>query len=287
MKNYLFIIAFCLLNSLALADDITWMSKSDADKLMASLKNEKYVFYYCDNCEEAQGELVQVQSLSVEKATEGEENYGLKVKGLKLFKFQSDINGNFSKPVAINEEVNNWAYLNHTFAPKEGRGLPLGYLIGQSAEKLAACMDFIYFPHPEDTELFSSLMHTTTYSDYAAWHHTTIEPQLEMNDSFLGTFDVTFLCQTAGNCEPFPALLGTGKIAVFADGRVNLAVGKDKSNGTWKVERGKLIVRDNYRVTNVYGFRKTEDKMVILRNLQYHKPEGLNKEFRLFKLTKL
>lgn len=166
MKRLTFLLVFFLLHFFLHAESLTTMSKAEADKLMTKLKSEKYLFSYCDCCNMEAASLVQIESFTMEKAQDNEELYAIRVVGKKVMTFTSDFSANFTKATISNEKVNERVSLNQSMLPQTGRGLPLGYFAGMSPEKIGACVDFIYYPHSTDNQIFEAVINTQIYQDY-------------------------------------------------------------------------------------------------------------------------
>jgi len=283
MKRYVFLVLFYLANSVLFAESITNMSFDDASQLASALKSEKYLLNYCDYCEKAPATFVKIQSLAVVASTQAD-MYSVKVVGVQVMRFEADENANFTKASSLNEPFEGFVSLNESMVNKYGRALPAGYFIDKTAEELQSVMDFVYYPNPNNTDIFASFAKDAEYAAYLEWYKSNVAPHLASR-LFVGKFDVTNFCETASYCKGFPPGLNNISFNVEESGTVILIAGTTKEKATWKLVDGKILTTDKDNVTTVYGYRM-EGNLMILRNFQYGLNPDKKESFRIMRLKR-
>lgn len=286
MKQLFFLLAFCSLHFSAFSQPpITAMSKPEADKLLTKLRAEKYLFFYCDCCSMEKASWVKIQTLVVEKVSESEELYAIRMTGTKQMTFESDLSGNFYKPAITEEKIEELVPLNYAMIPQGGRGLPVGYYLEMTPEKIKACMDFIYYPHASDTRIFGEITPHQSYKEYNQWYQNNIQPALS-STAFVGSWEPMEMCENAITCKEFPGVMKPAKSIFEANGKASLIVASQNDKGTWKLENGKIYVTDANKAVTILGFRIVE-KGLRLRYIQEHKTTKEEGEIMIVKLKRL
>ena len=283
MKRYAFLVLFYLAGSFLFAESITNMSFADATQLASTLKAEKYLLNYCDYCEKAPATLIKIQSLSVVASTQAD-MYSVKVTGTQVMRFDADENANFIKAGSVSEAFEGFVSLNESMVNKYGRALPAGYFIDKTAEELQNVMDFVYYPNPNNAEIFASLGKDAEYAVYLEWYKSNVAPHL-ISRTFVGRFDVTNFCESAHYCKGFPPGLNNVSFSVEENGTVILIAGTTKEKASWKSVEGKLLITDKDNVTTTYGYRM-EGNQMTLRNFQYGLNPDKKESFRIMRLKR-
>lgn len=277
------VLLFCFLSYIiAIAEPITTVSKIQAETLLARLSKEKYILSYCDCCNKEKAHWIQIESIKIETVQEENDLYSIRLLGTEVMSFESDLNGNFDKASIEKKEVNELISLNHFFIPQNGRAIPLAYILTLDAEKIESCFDFVYYPHITDNQAFENVKNQKVYSDYTQWYQENIEQYL-INKVFLGVWEIVLMCEDAHTCKELPVVVGAAKVVFEENGKVSLNVGTQNDRGTWKLENGKLIVKDNTQATTVFGFRYENN----ILTMKYLKKENENKQAGDINIMKL
>ena len=284
MKKIHLIVIACLFTHFTFAQSITLMSITDANKLVEILKAEKYMLNYCDYCDKAPATLIKIKTVSVESSKEVADMYAVRLIGTKAMSFEADIDANFTKANAAGEEFNDFVSLNESMITKYGRALPAGYFVGKTPEELKNVMDFVYYPNPADTDIFSTLGKNADYEAYLEWHKSNVAPHL-ISRPFVGKFDATSFCETASFCKGLPPGISDINFNIAENGTFIVTAGPDKDKASWVLEKGKLITTDKNQVKKVYGYR-VEGNLMVLRNLQYGLDPNTKESFRIIRMKK-
>lgn len=265
LSTFLFLTSLCFA---AMADNITEVSEPQAQKLAAMLLEQKYLYLYCDCCDNKQGQWVEVEQAKVEPSTANEGASVVRVKGIKTLAWDTDANGNFLAAHSLNEPYDELVPINNSMLPKSGRGFPVGYFLGISPEKIGSCMEFIYYPEAQDKQLWGAdAANLAAVKSYQLWYKQKIYPHLSKTD-FVGSWDVINICPDArSDCKGLPPGTKSAKLNIEATGKVNLQVDEDANRGTWKIANGKIIITDESKSEIVYGYYQ-EGKTLILRNME-------------------
>ncbi|MFN0201575.1 MAG: hypothetical protein ACKVTZ_08650 [Bacteroidia bacterium] len=285
MRKTTLFLSMLFFSFLSWADSITWMEKAEAESLMNILKNERFLFYYCDCCDLDGAEVVQISSLSIEPSDVVENLFSVKVVGTKVMSFSSDVNGNFSEPSFDNEPFQDWASLNYSMISKQGRGLPLANFLNYKTEDIGSCLNFIYFPNPNDKELFEMLTSFPTFKDYETWYSVNVMPHFSARN-LMGEWTVSEICLKYGECKEITPEMGSIKLSFESGGKAIFSAPSEGSHeGNWKLENGILFVTTDDGVTDRFAFQ-IEQNVLYLRDTKESFDTEADVPFTLMKLKK-
>ncbi len=174
MKKFLVLLAVLIISQNIKSRPINEFEKWQAEKIVSYLKNEEFIFLYCDCCDDNNNNVTLIDIKNVDFEPSSSKYYKVRLRGKTVATFSTDKLGRLSKEQNANKMFNDIISIDFSFIPKNNKLLPLFEILeiyNVREEIWASCQEFVEIPKPT-LKIFSN---NKKYLDYYNQHYEKID----------------------------------------------------------------------------------------------------------------
>jgi hypothetical protein len=210
------------------ADPIDAVEKWKAEKIASYLKDEKFIFEYCDCCGDKL-KVVSVESVSIEPADA--KLYSVRVRGRVVYEFDTDVVGNLKNVQPKSELFNSIISINYTFIQQNAKAFTIDNVLNLGEWVNESCQYFVDLPSPEN-------LASTSNTKYFDWYYKTVSKDLNPISKLIGSWNINMINNKSAYVE------NKVRYKFKSDNTYFTNMGQGTTGKYW-IEKGMIVMKDD------------------------------------------